>query len=41
MNEHEMELRSEKGEEPDSTAMDIQQEIEVEDITVDGICGVY
>ena len=37
----ESERKSEKGDEADEQNLDILEEIEIEDLTVDGICGVY
>jgi mycofactocin precursor len=37
----EKEQRLESRETPDEFSQDILEEIEIEDLTVDGICGVY
>jgi len=37
----ETEKKCENTQEPDSRDPDILEEIEIEDFTVDGICGVY
>ena len=37
----ENERKSEQGDEADEQNLDILEEIEIEDLTVDGICGVY
>jgi mycofactocin precursor len=37
----EKELDAEAGNKPEEASGDILEEIEVEDLTVDGICGVY
>ena len=37
----EKEQTLENREAPDELAQDILEEIEIEDLTVDGICGVY
>jgi mycofactocin precursor len=41
MKQQEKEFESTKKEELKAHATDILEEIEVEDLTVDGICGVY
>jgi len=41
MKQQETELQARKKEELKGDATDILEEIEVEDLTVDGICGVY
>jgi mycofactocin precursor len=41
MKQQEKELQPTKKEEFKADATDILEEIEVEDLTVDGICGVY
>jgi len=41
MKQQEKEFQPTKKEELKADAMDILEEIEVEDLTVDGICGVY
>ena len=41
MKQQEKEFQPTKKEELKVDAMDILEEIEVEDLTVDGICGVY
>jgi len=41
MKQQEKEVQARKKEELKGDATDILEEIEVEDLTVDGICGVY
>ena len=41
MKQQEVEFQPRKREESKGDATDILEEIEVEDLTVDGICGVY
>ncbi len=41
MKQKEVEFQPRKKEELKSDGTDILEEIEVEDLTVDGICGVY
>ena len=41
MKQQEKELQARKKEESKGDGTDILEEIEVEDLTVDGICGVY
>lgn len=41
MKQQEAELQARKKEELKGDATDVLEEIEVEDLTVDGICGVY
>jgi mycofactocin precursor len=41
MTPSEKELKTPNGEECRDDAADILEEIEIEDLTVDGICGVY
>jgi len=41
MNDSEEKEKLESRESPDEFSQDILEEIEIEDMTVDGICGVY
>ncbi|HUJ68274.1 MAG TPA: variant-type mycofactocin precursor [Syntrophorhabdales bacterium] len=41
MKQQELELQARKKEELKGDTTDILEEVEVEDLTVDGICGVY